>query len=317
MTNAVTDNANFTVAGSTALTFSGPLSLVGNRTITNSDSSGATFSSISGTNTSLTIAGSVNTTISALSLGSGSLVKNGSGTLTVSGSNAFSGGTALNAGTLVGTPGALGTTPFGAGAVTLNGGTLKFTGSSSGSDSITSLIVNGNNTLAIGSSSNTTTLSITAAANPILRTPGGTLIVTPYNGPLNGSNEVITFTNSAPPVLNGIISPFIVTQANGKTPTTTADFVTAAAGNLAPYAAYTALPQSGSSASVVYNATASTALTASESVYALKVGAGAFTVSGSTFTLTISGGLGQSGLLLNGGGDNLTVTTLAFGNQEG
>ena len=52
--------------------------------------------------------------------GSGQLVKNGPGTLTIVTSNAYSGGTDIYAGTLIaGTPGALGT-----GGLAINGGTL-------------------------------------------------------------------------------------------------------------------------------------------------------------------------------------------------
>ena len=59
----------------------------------------------------------------------GSVVKNGAGILTLSGNNTYTGGTTLNAGTLV----AGNASAFGTGALTVTGGTLETTGAQAGS----------------------------------------------------------------------------------------------------------------------------------------------------------------------------------------
>ena len=99
-----------------------------------------------------------------------------------------------------------------------------------------------------------------------------------------------------------------------RVPAPTATSARCAGTNLNVYSGYTALPQSGSNASTVYAATASTTLTASESVYALKV-TGALR-SAEAFTLTVGGGSGPAGLILNSGA-RIGTTTLAFGGGEG
>ena len=67
--------------------------------------------------------------------GSGQLVKNGSGTLTLGGSNSFSGGTFINGGAIVLSNDVANQFGFGSGAVTLNGGTLTMHDDASTSNS--------------------------------------------------------------------------------------------------------------------------------------------------------------------------------------
>ena len=79
--------------------------------------------------------------------GSGQLVKNGSGTLTLGGSNSFSGGTFINGGTIILSNDLANQFGFGTGAVTLNGGTLTMHDDASTSNSSSwNLIVPQNST---------------------------------------------------------------------------------------------------------------------------------------------------------------------------
>jgi autotransporter-associated beta strand protein len=83
--------------------YGGVISLAGATTI-GSDAGNLTLSSgssITGTNTNLTIVGSGNITINdAIATGSGTLTKNGTGTLTLGGSNSYTGATILNTGNI-------------------------------------------------------------------------------------------------------------------------------------------------------------------------------------------------------------------------
>ena len=83
--------------------YGGVISLAGATTI-GSDAGNLTLSSgssITGTNTNLTIVGSGNITINdAIATGTGTLTKNGTGTLTLGGSNSYTGATTLNTGNI-------------------------------------------------------------------------------------------------------------------------------------------------------------------------------------------------------------------------
>ena len=103
--------------------YGGPISLAGATTI-GSDAETLTLSSgssITGTNTNLTIVGEGNITINdTIATGSGTLTKNGTGTLTLGGNNTYTGTTTINAGTL--NAAASGALPTGTlSAVTING----------------------------------------------------------------------------------------------------------------------------------------------------------------------------------------------------
>jgi autotransporter-associated beta strand protein len=79
----------------------------------------------------ITVDAGATATISSAVAGSSGLVKNGTGTLNLTSNNSYTGGTAVNAGTLqVSSDGNLGAAPaaFTAGNVTLDGGTLRFGG---------------------------------------------------------------------------------------------------------------------------------------------------------------------------------------------
>ena len=78
--------------------------------------------------------GSGNSSYSGVLSGTGGIVKFGTSTQTFSGANTYSGGTTVNAGTLASTLSTTSTTPFGTGAMTLNGnGILSFAPSTASS----------------------------------------------------------------------------------------------------------------------------------------------------------------------------------------
>jgi autotransporter-associated beta strand protein len=135
---------------------------------------------------------SKNYTISGSAIaGSGQLIKQGGGSLTLNGANSYTGGTVNNGGTVtIGNAGA-----FGAGLVTLNGGTLNNSANTSVANNL--LVSSNGGAIQLGSANNfTLTGALTGAGNLTL---GGA-------GPLDSlylgfsantlSNGVITIPNS-------------------------------------------------------------------------------------------------------------------------
>ena len=113
--------------GNGTLTLSGTNSYTGGTTVNNGTLAGTTESlqgAISNNGT-VRFDQSANGTYAAVLSGSGSLEKSGTGAVTLSGTNTYSGGTTINAGTLIGTTDSL------QGAMT-NNGTVRFDQSSDG-----------------------------------------------------------------------------------------------------------------------------------------------------------------------------------------
>jgi autotransporter-associated beta strand protein len=109
----------------------------------------------------LTYGGTGATAHSAMAIGTGSLVKNGSGFLTLGASNStYSGGFTLNSGTVrysangIVSNGVVTSGVFGTGTLTMNGGTLM--GGGAGGLNVTRMLVNSNFTVNSGSYSNST-----------------------------------------------------------------------------------------------------------------------------------------------------------------
>ncbi len=249
-----------------------------------------------------------------------SVNKTGSGTWQLNATNTYTGPTNITGGTLVGY-GALTTatgSSFGLNsAITLNGGTLYFTGSASAPTSYATY-----SALTVGPAGATVVVDSTSgnqlttvSAGSVARSGAGTLVITPQQGSLT-VNEIFQLTLTPPTVTNGIVPPWVVVQNSGTD--STGNFATVSAGfpyTISDFTAYISGNINGQSNAVVFEAASGGAntLTGAAAVFALKVDNG-INVSGNA-TLTVGNGAGQAGVILNGG--TISATTLAFGAAEG
>ena len=213
-------NNDFSVIGSSPLTFSGTATLAGTtRTITNNNSAATTFAGISNGSTDLVFAGSGTTSVTGtIGSGSGGLTMNGTGgTLILSGANTYLGSTTITAGTLqLVTGGSLpaGSAVSGTGSVPVNGispGTLSFnySGTSTFSNNISGNVNVSNqsaNTLSLaGTNSFTGTLfvnagtvqlaSASAVGSGNVTFAGGALQYTASSTALDVSSEIVNSTS--------------------------------------------------------------------------------------------------------------------------
>lgn len=238
-------------------------------------------------------------------------------------------------------------TPFGAGSLYINAGTVAFQPSGSGAN----VALSGVNTsvssrlgYGIGSalgiskgSNNSVTLTlgngaVTSSVVLIRSNAVGTLLLQPSATANLGNTEKI-IVNGGVTMTNGIINPSVVVQDQASGATLRGDFVTDAGGTTGlKIATYTNTNFTGTPvATDIAAVTASTTLGAPAQVYALKVGAGGtgapttLTV-GAGNTLTVGGGVSgtQAGVILNGttsgtgfGPAGISGGTLAFGAAEG
>lgn len=154
----------------------------------------------------------------AFGIASGLILKNGTGSVTISTANTYTGGTTVNNGTLI----LSGNNNFGAGAITVNGGTATFSGSNTSTGGATvnngTLALSGNNNFGAGaitvnggtavlSGSNTYTGATTVNGGLLdLRNAAalGTSVLTLKGGTLdNTSGGEITLTNANAQNWNG------------------------------------------------------------------------------------------------------------------
>ena len=148
------------------------LDLNGNAAAFGTLQNSGTVTNSSGTTASLTVGnGTTSQTLSGAVTGNLALVKAGTGTLTVSTAKTYTGGTTISGGTL--TLGAADVLPD-TGTVTLAGGTLSTR--SGRSDTIGTLAVTADSTIALGGSVHTLTIA------GITGTPTGTLTITGWQG---------------------------------------------------------------------------------------------------------------------------------------
>jgi autotransporter-associated beta strand protein len=132
--------------------------------------------SITGSNDNLVFDGSGDiSVVHAIATGTGTLTKSGVGTLTLAGANTYTGATTINAGTLeFGIANALSNGP-----VILNGGTLS-TGSGAGfGDTVGTIALTDNSTIALGTNNHTLTFSNSSG---VTWTTGKVLTITGWTG---------------------------------------------------------------------------------------------------------------------------------------
>ena len=139
-------------------------------------------------------------TTSGVISGSGSLTKTGAGSLTLSGANTYSGGTTISGGILAGTSNG----SFGTGDITMNGGSLSFSGSYTNSHNI---ILTGNGTI-ITTMANGVMTGIISGAGTLIKNGTGTLTLSSantYTGGTTINQGTLTVTSNSLQgnVLNG------------------------------------------------------------------------------------------------------------------
>jgi autotransporter-associated beta strand protein len=276
------------------------ISLAGATTI-GSDAGNLTLSSgssITGTNTNLTIVGEGNITINdAIATGTGTLTKNGSGTLTLGGSNSYTGATTLNTGNIsFSTTAALanssslsmanatsliytGSVASLDRAISVTSGTGSIRNSGTGLLTLSGALSKNGTTLTLAGGSNGITVSGVisgSSANSDLIIDGGTTTLTNANNSYNGPTFII---NSG--TLNANIA--------GALPTSTLSAVTIdGSSTLALGDSQSVASLSGTSGSTV-NLNAST-----------------LTINGSA-TTTYSGGISGTGSLVKNGSGTQTL----------
>jgi autotransporter-associated beta strand protein len=160
----------------------------------------------------LTVGDATSTTYSGVISGTGALMKQGSGALTLSGTNTHSGGTTLNAGTIIlGNNAALGT-----GTLTLGGtGTLQ---SNDDARSVSNAIATGGNTLTVSGTDNLALTGDISGGGLLYKSGSNTLTLTGTNTYLGGTRlnggTIVLGNNSALSSGNLLVSGNTAIQSN-------------------------------------------------------------------------------------------------------
>ena len=283
--NASTANFNALILGGNVEVDNGATA-----TMTNGSAGGSGYIKLNDSNRVFSVGTdanlNVNWIITSNTLSAGSLTKNGSGTLTLNGSNPYTGGTTINAGTLV--LGHVSNTLADAGAVTINGGTLSL---GSNNDTIGALTLAGGS---ITGSSGVLTASSYALQN------GTVSAILGGSASINKTTDGTVMLNAANTFSGGITlggGTLVIGNAN-------------AAGS-------GTLTQSGGSSLLSINTTGTIANTMSlYNVSALQSAtlSGTITVNNASFdveegdTLTISGGVGGTGGVTKNGAGALVLS---------
>jgi autotransporter-associated beta strand protein len=258
---------------------------------------------LSGSNVSLTLAGSGNGSISGIigTLNGSTLVKKGSGTWSLGGMNTYSGATTISAGTLSvstlgngGVAGNLGQATSDANKLIFDGGTLQYTGSTASSDR--SFTINAGKTAVIEVAANCLTLSGSSTYSPgnLSKTGAGSLVIA---GKLSHSGT--TTVQAGTLIVSGSLSG---TTAVGVSPGASL-LVSGSINSGAPLSIYGNLYCQGRVGNIVAyeGATVGTSVSASP---ATGNAAGLTLGSGAHLSLRIGGssaGTGYDQLTLNGG----------------
>jgi autotransporter-associated beta strand protein len=155
-------------------------------------------------------------------------------------------------------------------------------------------------------------------ANGITRDPNAVLLLTAASGSALGSTAKV-ISGVAPALANGIVAPWIITDAGGNNPY---DFATHGANGYTALAAgnYTTNIASSTATTVdKLSGTVNAGTNVAVAAYAVNVQR-ATTINGSGSTLTIGDGVAPAGLILNGTNGNpitLNISTIAFRGSEG
>ncbi len=164
-----TGSATLQFIGNTSQTTTRPISLGGNAAIDASESSSTALLSLAGSvtgayNLTLTGSGAAGGQIAAaINLSGGSLTKNGGGTWTLAQANSYSGGTIINAGTLIAA--STNGSALGSGIVTVNGGVLDLTGSIASTNTVN--VNGGGDFTGNGSAAGSVNLANSGAITPV------------------------------------------------------------------------------------------------------------------------------------------------------
>jgi autotransporter-associated beta strand protein len=218
--NGLKDGANPT---SLAQSGSGTVVLTGNNTFSggttinsgtvqvgNGGASGSPLSSGPVTdNGALVFYGNDSPTFNNVISGTGTVAQNGSGTLTLGGANTYTGNTVLNGGTLnVSAMPDSGTSTIGYGNVTLNSGTLAYTGTGDTTARSFTAAAGTNATINVPASVTLTLAGVASGTSPgsvVTKTGGGTLVVgqagtagsTYFGMNINGGTVILNKTTQA------------------------------------------------------------------------------------------------------------------------
>jgi outer membrane autotransporter protein len=188
--SAIADTGAVSLADAAGATFE----LSNSETIGSLAGGGATGGNVNLNANTLTVGDATSTTYSGVISGTGILTKQGAGALTLSGANTHSGGTTLNAGTIVlGHNNALGT-----GTLTLGGaGTLQ---SNDDARSVSNAIATGGNALTISGTNNLALSGIISGTGSLTKSGAGTLTLSgtnTYSGGTTVTAGTLTGTTSS------------------------------------------------------------------------------------------------------------------------
>ena len=325
--NAVTLNGGLVVfGGSNAITFNGAATLANATTTVLQANTVTTFNGVIGSGNLAYLGGSSTLTLAGTSTYTGSTIVS-AGNLVLAGNSALTGTTnvTLNQGgtlTLDNTGTNLADRINDSATVTLNGGTLIFLGNASANSTETLGAVTAAAGSSVIKSVNGSSASATLTLTSLARSAGAALSFQAGSSQTLGSANNQIIVNQAPSALltNGIIKGVTVADATTFSGNTTGFNLATATGSstssIGALTTYQTLSTTGGNAATDnVLVTASTALTANDTVNAALLVGDAINISGA---VTLN--LGSGTLASTGGtskGNTVSVATLALGSQEG
>jgi fibronectin-binding autotransporter adhesin len=239
----------------------------------------------------VTFGGDSNIDMTGSIIGSGALIKNDTGTLTLSGVNGYSGGSTINGGTvIISNPNSLGV--FG-GAATINNATLEAAATITTSRNF--VLGSANSTIAVDDTFTFTTTGVFSGTGALNKNGNGTMV-------LGGDNTYAGATNVNSGILNIQNSNALGTTAGGTTVSSGAELQMAGGITVGPEA----LTLNGSGTA---GGGALRNLSGDNSFAGVITLGSATTIKSDSGVLTLSGGLVTAGFTATfGGGSDITVT---------